>query len=49
MDREEKLKHIDAALKQAEQHCESMRLSYLVAQAQVDCLKREASACEKKA
>ena len=38
---EEKLKLIETALKQAEKHCEEMRLSHAVAQAQVDCLKKQ--------
>ena len=38
---QEKIEKIEQALKHAESHCEDMRLSYALAQAQVECLKRE--------
>lgn len=48
MTAEEKRAKIEQALKQAESHCEDMRLSYELAQAQVACLKREHKALDGK-
>jgi hypothetical protein len=41
MKTEEKLKKIEDTLARAESHCEDMRLSLALAEAQVECLKRE--------
>ena len=41
-----KIEHIKAAIAQAEQQAETMRLSYTVAMAQLDALKRELEIAE---